>query len=135
MLKVDLEYPDELHELHSNYPLAPEKHEISYNMLSKCYSNITNKYGMKRGVNYLVPNLGNKDKCVLHYRNLQLHLSLRMKMVKVYTILKFKQSDWLRKYTDFNTNKTKNVGNSSEKYFFKQITNSVYGIMVKQWKM
>ena len=35
MLEVDLEYPSELHELHNDYPLAPEKLEISQNMLSK----------------------------------------------------------------------------------------------------
>ena len=34
ILKVDLEYPDELHALHNDYPLAPEKLAIPYNMLS-----------------------------------------------------------------------------------------------------
>ena len=32
ILKVDLEYPDELHALHNDYPLAPEKLAISYDM-------------------------------------------------------------------------------------------------------
>ena len=34
ILEVDLKYPSELHELHNDYPLAPEKFEISQNMLS-----------------------------------------------------------------------------------------------------
>ena len=34
ILKVDLEYPDELHLLHNDYPLAPENLAISYDMLS-----------------------------------------------------------------------------------------------------
>ena len=34
-LEVDLEYPDELHELHNDFPLAPEKHAVSSEMLSK----------------------------------------------------------------------------------------------------
>ena len=70
VLEVDLEYPSELHELHKDYPLAPEKLEISQNMLSNyCFS--TNEYGIKiGGVNKLVPNLGNKSKYVVHYRNL-----------------------------------------------------------------
>ena len=33
-LKVDLEYPDELHELHNDYPLAPKKLAVSSDMLS-----------------------------------------------------------------------------------------------------
>ena len=33
-IEVDLEYPDKLHELHNDYPLAPEKCAVSSNMLS-----------------------------------------------------------------------------------------------------
>ena len=98
ILEADLEYPDELHDLHNDYPLAPEKLEISQNMLSKYCFNITDEYAIKiRGVNKLVANLGNKSKYVLHYKNLQLYLSLGMKLTKVHRILKFKQSDWLKK--------------------------------------
>ena len=28
ILEVDLEYPDELHKLYNDYPLAPEKHAV-----------------------------------------------------------------------------------------------------------
>ena len=87
-LEVDLEYPDELHELHNDYPLAQEKLEISQNMLSNYCSKIANEYGVKvEGVNKLVPNLGNKNKYVLHYRNLQLYLSLGMNLVNINKIL------------------------------------------------
>ena len=93
ILEDDLEYPDELHDLHNDYPLAPEKND----MLSKLYSNIANKYDLKiGGVNKLVLILGNKSSYVLHYRILQLYLSLGMKLVSVHRILKFKQSDWLK---------------------------------------
>ena len=34
IFEVDFEYPDELHYLHNNYPLAPEKLAILYDMLS-----------------------------------------------------------------------------------------------------
>ena len=52
------------------------------------------KYGIKVGVvKTLVPNLCNKNKYVIHYRNLQLHLTFGVKLNKVRTILK---SDWLK---------------------------------------
>ena len=88
-------------------------------MLSKYCIDIADKYGIKvGGVNKLVPNLGEKGRYILHYRNLQLYLSLRMKLVSIYKILEFEQSDWLKKYIDFNTDKRTNVVNSFEKDFF-----------------
>ena len=101
-LEVDLKYPDELHKLHNDYPLAPEKLAVTNDMLSKYCKEIADEYDIKVGdVKKLIPNLGNKTKYVLHYRNLQLYLSLGMKLIKIHRILKFKQSDWMKKYIDF----------------------------------
>ena len=123
-LEIDLEYPDELRELHNDYPLAPEKLAVSSDKLSK----IANKYEVKVGdVKKLIPNLGNKTNYVLHYRNLQLYLSLGMKLTKIHRVLEFRQSDWMKKYIDFNIEKRMNVANDFEKYFFKLTINSVYG--------
>ena len=128
ILEVDLEYPSELHDLHNDYRLAPEKLQISQNMLSNYCSNIANEYGIKvDGVNKLVPNLGIKSKYAVHYKNLQLYLSLGMKLTKVYRILKFKQSDSLKKYIDFNTDKRKHAAKSFEKNYLKLMNNSVFG--------
>ena len=69
----------------------------------------------------------NKTNYVLHYRNLHLCLSLRMTLPKIDRVLKFNQSDWIKKYIDFNTEKRTNAANSFEKDFFKLMINSVYG--------
>ena len=96
-LEVDPEYPDELHKLHNDYPLALQKLAIPSDMLSKHCKEIADKYKIKVGdVKKLIPNLGNKTKYVLHYRNLQLYLSLKMRLTKIHRILKFKQSDWMK---------------------------------------
>ena len=96
-------------------------------MLSNYGKEIADKYGIKVGdVKILIPNLGSKTNYEIHYRNLQLHLSLRMKLSKILKVLKFKQSDWMKKYTDFITEKRRNATTSFEKDVFKLMINSVY---------
>ena len=97
-------------------------------MLSKYCKKIADKYEIKvDDINILIPNLGNKTNYVVHYRNLQLYLSLGMKLTKIHGVLEFKQSDWMKKYIDFNTEKRMNAVNDFQKDFFKLIINSVYG--------
>ena len=119
ILKVDLEYPDKLHELHNDYPLAPGKLETSCSVYRQNIVAIwPDQYGINvSAVNELVPNFGSKDRYVLHYRNLQLYLPLAMKLIKVHRILEFKQSGWLKKYIDYNTDKRKNAVNALKKRF------------------
>ena len=78
-------------------------------------------------VEKLIPNLGNKANHVVHYRILKLYLSLGMKLTKIHTVLKFNQSDWIKKYIDFTTEKRMSAANDFEKDFIKLMINSVYG--------
>ena len=128
ILEVDLEYPDELHDLHNDYPLAPEKVKVERDMLSAYCKEIADKFNMSSGlVEKLIPTLADKEKYVLHYRNLQLYLDLGLKLKKVHRVLEFDQSPWLKEYIDFNTVKRANAKNSFEKDFFKLMNNSVFG--------
>ena len=68
ILEVDLEYPKELHDLHNEYPLAPEKIRVTEDMLSNYCEKIAAKYNISTClVSKLIPNLRNKEKYVLHY--------------------------------------------------------------------
>ena len=128
ILEVDLEYPKELHDLHNDYPLGGEKVKVTDNMLSEYCKNIQKKFNISTGlVHKLIPTLCDKEKYVLHYRNLQLYLDLGLKVKKVHRVLEFNQSPWLKPYIDFNTQKRTQAKNSFEKDFFKLMNNSVFG--------
>ena len=128
ILEVDLAYPEELHDLHNDYPLAPEKVKVGENMLSQYCKNIAKKYKISTGlVHKLIPTLSNKEKYVLHYRNLQLYTDLGLKITKLHRVLEFNQSAWLKQYIDFNAEKRTNAKNAFEKDFFKLMNNSVFG--------
>ena len=108
ILEVDLEYLRSLHNLHSDYPLAPERVEV-------------NK------VEKLIPNLRDKEKYVIHYENLKQYLSLGLKLTKIYRGIKFKESQLLEKYIALNTELRTAAKTDFEKDFFKLMNNSVFG--------
>ena len=119
-LILEVEYPQELHDLHNNYPVAPEKTKVSSGMLSEYCKKIADKCKISVGlVNKLIPTLRDKKEYVLHYRNLKLYLDLGLKIKKVHQVLKFDQSSWLKQYIDFNTEKRKNA-----KIHLKRISSS-----------
>ena len=109
ILEVDLEYPENLHDLHNDYPLCPEG--------VKC----------KNDVEKLIPNLRDKEKYVLHYKNLIQCLKLGMKLKRIYRGIKFVESEWMKPYIDMNTNLRAKAKNNFEKDFFKLMNNSVFG--------
>ena len=124
--EVDLEYPDELHEKHNDYPLAPEKLAIESEWLSDFQLSLEPpKSSLK--VKKLVPNLMPKHKYVLHYRNLQLYVSLGMKITKLHRTLEFNQKSWMAPYIKMNTELRKAAKSDFEKDFFKLMNNSVFG--------
>ena len=128
ILEVDLKYPSKLHELHNDYPLAPEKLRAIKDMLSDYCLSIAEKYDVKVGdVAKPIPNLRDKSCYVLHYRTLQLYVSLGMVVTKIHRVTKFKQSNWSKSFVMFNTAKRMNAANEFEKAFLKLIINPVFG--------
>ena len=120
ILEVDLEYQQELHDLHNDYPLAPEKMKVTKEMLSSYCESIREKFNISIGqVHKLIPTLNKKEKYVLHYRNIQLYTDLGLKVKKVHRVLEFNQSPLLKQYIDFNTQKRIKAKISFEKDFFK----------------
>ena len=108
ILEVDLEYPEHLHDLHNDYPLAPER--VTVNKVEK-----------------LIPNLNDKKNYVIHHETLKLYLSLGLKLTKIHRGITFEESEWLKPYIDLNTNLRAKATNDFEKDFFKLMNNSVFG--------
>ena len=128
ILEVDLDYPSELHDRHTEYPLAPEKMKVTEDMLSPYAKQLLEELEPKEtSTEKLIPNLHSKEKYVIHYRNLKLYLSLGMKLTKIHRVMTFKQQPWLKAYIDFNTQKRKMANNEFEKDFFKLMNTAVFG--------
>ena len=129
ILEVDLDYPDNLHDLHNDYPLAPEKIPVHETMLSPLQKKMKEKLGCKKqgeGTK-LIPNLYPKRNYVLHYRNLQFYLTHGMRLVKIHRVLRFRQKRWLKPFVDFNTRMRRDATTEEAKAMFKLAINATFG--------
>ena len=107
VIEADVDYPQELHDLHSDMPFLPERMVI--NKKKK-----------------LVCNLHNKKNYVAHINVLKQALSHGLKLRKVHRVIEFEQEAWLKKYIDFNTDLRTKATNEFEKDFFRLMNNAVF---------
>ena len=125
MFVVDLKYPNELHDKHNDYPLAPERMKGEYSPLMK---GLAEQHNCKEDESEkLIPNLYDKKNYGVHYRLLKYYLKQGMILEKVHYIISFKQSAWLKPYIDFNTQMRAAAKTEFEVGFFKKFINVIYG--------
>lgn len=125
ILEVDVDVPAELHDKFNDYPLAPETTTFEP---SPTMQKLRDQLDISKvQVDKLIPNLHNKQKYVLHYRNLKLYLSLGMQLKQVHRVLTFDQAPYLKTYIDFNTQMRAKATNDFEKDFFKLLNNAIFG--------
>ena len=101
ILEVDLHYPKELHDLHSDYPLAPENMKVSADMVSDFSKNIYSHYHdgkqvRDENVKKLILSVRDKNNYVVHIRNLKYDLEKGLVLKKIHRCIKFQQSSWLK---------------------------------------
>ena len=113
ILEVDIEYPKNLHEQHSDLPFSSDRMKIN-----KCSK--------------LICTVQDKENYVIHIRALKQALNNGLVLKKIHRVIEFRQEAWLKLYVDMNTKLRTEGKNYFEKDFFKLKNNSVFG---KQWKM
>lgn len=125
ILECDLLYPENLHKSHSNLPLAPELLEVGYKDLSP-YSKkallATEGHKNYKDVK-LISSLLNKDKYILHGKNLKLYLQLGMKLKKIHRIVEFKQEAFIAKFIEMCTLARQKSKSKFEGDQFKKLAN------------
>lgn len=136
ILEVDLEYPKELHNMHMDYPMAPE------NKVCEDVSQFTKNSAFLLGGKQLLESVSDpkqkklvldftpKKNYVVHYKMLQFYLAHGMKLTRVWKVMRFKQQPWLKKYVKYNSKKRKEAKKKGDKIateFFKLMVNAIYG--------
>ncbi|CAG8824905.1 27537_t:CDS:1, partial [Racocetra persica] len=111
MPEVNLEVLTHLHDFFVDYPLAPEKQIVLENWLSSYNAKLVQdkKVGGEKYVTEekLVQTLYLKKNYMVHYHALQLYMRQELKVTKIYSALKFKQSPWMKEYIEKNIHKCK----------------------------
>ena len=109
---ADVEYPKNLHKLHSDLPFLPERMKVGSCIKLFC-------------------NLQDKENHPVHVLALKQTLNHGLKLEKVHRVILFRQEYWLKPYIDMNTELRKNAKNDFQKDFFKLMNNSVFGKTMK----
>lgn len=133
ILEVTLEYPEELHESHSTFPLAPHHLDISEDMLSPYASGVL--YELNKKTKYKARKLTStflrREKYFCHGINLKYYLEKGMKLVKIHRGITFRQTSFLKPYIDMCTKKRAEAKTKTVKNMMKLLCNSLYGKFIE----
>lgn len=126
--EVDIHYPENLHDLHNDYPLAPEQYCAEDEKLSKYQKYILDKNNSKRTkTKKLIGHFNDHKNYVVHGRILQFYIKHGLEITKIHKVIEYKQASWMKDYIDFNTQKRAQSKNDFEKDFFKLCNNAPFG--------
>ncbi|CAC5411840.1 unnamed protein product [Mytilus coruscus] len=126
LIKCDLKYTDKCKKKTIKYPLAPEKTRPKKEELSNYQLNLLGNKPLGNEEKLFLTGK-DKKKYIVHYEVLKDYIKLGMKVTKVYKTISFKESDWLAKYINFNTEQRTKSKSDFEKDLWKLMNNSFYG--------
>ena len=124
-IEADLIYPDNIKERTKNLPFAPVNRKINPDNFNDYMKEIRPDTYVQSSK--LICDWSDKKNYLIHYRMLNFYVRHGMIVDKVHDIISFKQSRWLEKYINFNTQKRNQTVNDFEKDFYKLLNNAFYG--------
>lgn len=129
ILQVDLEYPSHLHELHNDFPLAPESIELHFKNLSPYAKKSLFECGGTSSFKdiKLSSTFHTRKNYILHFKNLKLYLQLGMNLKKIHKVLSFKQKKIFAPFIQKCTEERQKAKTKFEQDRFKLVANSTYG--------
>ena len=129
-IEVDLIYPDNIKEKTKNFPFALMNKKINPHNFNDYMKKIRPDTYIQ--TKKLICDWCDKKNFLINYRMLKFYIRHGMIVNKVHRIISFRQSRWLEKNINFNTQKRNKAENDFEKDFYKLLNNAFYG---KHWKM
>lgn len=126
--EVDLEYPEHLHDLHNDLPLAPENMEVKEEIISHYSKDVLVISGKKfTKSRKLIGHLGTRKNYVVNSHNLNYYISMGIKVTKIHRCIAYKEEAWLKPWIDQNTAYRTEAKNNFEKDFYKLMNNATFG--------
>ena len=124
-VEADLIYPDNIKQKTKSFPYTPVNKKINPDNFSDYMKEIEPDTYVQSSK--LICDWSNKKNYLVHYRLLKFYVRHGMIVDKVHNIISFRQSMWLKKYINFNTQKRNEAVNDFEKDFYKLLNNAFYG--------
>jgi len=133
-LKIDLEYPANIHEKTQDFPLAPESSKVTAEMLTPYMKELWTSRCELRGQNdtfktekKLLMTCHNKEEYVVHFKLLKFYLQMGMRITRTHAVIKYKQATIFKRYIDENSRKRQLAQNDFEKDLYKLLNNALFG--------
>ena len=124
-VEVDLKYPDDIKEKTKIFPFCPENKIIPKDKYNDYMTKIQPKNYTKS--KKLICNWTDKKNYLVQYGMLKFYVIHGTIVDKIHEIISYKESKWLEKYINFNTQKRNRAKNEFEKDFYKLLNNAFYG--------
>lgn len=129
VLEVDLHYPEHLHDVHNDYPLAPEKLDVpakDWSDHTRLLAQLLNMKQKSSGTK-LMATLRDKSRYILHYKNLQFYLQHGLQLTKLHRGIRFRQSSFLKPYILMNNAARTRATTPFQISLYKGYNNYIFG--------